>query len=272
MQSNPNLYFPFAQNRNLVFLHWNMKLHKAKLVVAVLASTILLFAAAPAKESKPATVYSVGKKSRDGIGKYYMGREISHVMGHLGAGWLERPGRRKEERTDLLLANLGLEKHHNAADIGAGTGYFSFPMSEQVTKGKVYAVDIQTEMLDIVRKRMKQRGTTNIVPTLGTIKDTKLPANTIDLVLLVDAYHEFDHPREMMESIFKGLRPGGRVVLIEYRKEDPTVMIKPLHKMTQKQAILEMQAVGLKWKETKDFLPKQHFMVFEKPEPVEKKS
>lgn len=217
--------------------------------------------------SKPLSHYSVGKKSRDGIGKYYMGREISHVMGHLGAGWLERPGRRKEERTDLLIENLKLKADNNVADIGAGTGFFSFPMSELVPKGNVYAVDIQTEMLDIIRKRMKQRGTKNIVPTLGTIQDTKLPTNTIDMVLLVDAYHEFDHPREMMESIFKGLRPGGRVVLIEYRKEDPKVMIKPLHKMTQKQAILEMQAVGLKWKETKDFLPKQHFMVFVKPEP-----
>ncbi len=194
-----------------------------------------------------------------------MGRQISHVMGHLGASWLERPGRRKEERTDLLIANLGLAQNNNVADIGAGTGFFSFPMSELVPKGKVYAVDIQTEMLDIIRKRMKQRGTKNIVPTLGTIQDTKLPANTIDMVLLVDAYHEFDHPREMMESIFNGLRPGGRVILIEYRKEDPKVMIKPLHKMTQKQAILEMQAVGLKWKETKDFLPQQHFMVFVKP-------
>ena len=217
----------------------------------------------PAKDSP----YTFGKKSRDGIGKFYMNREISHVMGHLGAGWLERPGRRQEERTDLLLANLELKKHHNAADIGAGTGFFSFPMSEQVTDGKVYAVDIQNEMLDIIRKRMKQRGTSNVVPTLGTIDDTKLPLDTIDLVLLVDAYHEFSHPREMMESIFNALRPGGRLVLIEYRKEDPSVLIKPLHKMTQKQAILEMKAVGLKWKETKDFLPKQHFMVFTKPLP-----
>ena len=138
-------------------------------------------------------------------------------------------------------------------------------MSEQVTDGKVYAVDIQNEMLDIIRKRMKQRGTSNVVPALGTIDDTKLPPDTIDLVLLVDAYHEFSHPREMMESIFNALRPGGRLVLIEYRKEDPSVLIKPLHKMTQKQAILRRKPSGLKWKETKDFLPKQHFMVFTKP-------
>jgi len=216
-------------------------------------------------EEKLPEWYSKGTKTRDGIGKYYMGREISHVMGHLGAGWLERPGRQKEERTDLLLKNLALKKHHNFADIGAGTGYFSIPLSAQIPEGKVYAVDIQTEMLDIIRDRMKKRGIKNIVPTLGTISDTKLPADTIDLVLMVDAYHEFSHPKEMMDSIVKGLRKGGRVVLIEYRKEDPTVLIKPLHKMTQKQAIKEMEAVGLKWKETKDFLPKQHFMVFVKP-------
>ena len=248
-----------------------MKLKNCRiLALGMLLGGTLVGKDAPAN-SKPtdadASVYTLGKKTRDGIGKYYMGREISHVMGHLGAGWLERPGRRQEERTDLLLANLGLEAHHNAADIGAGTGFFSFPMSEQVTQGNVYAVDIQDEMLDIIRKRMKQRGTTNVVPTKGTIEDTKLPAGIIDLVLLVDAYHEFSHPREMMESIVKALRPGGRVVLIEYRKEDPAVLIKPLHKMTQKQAILEMKAVGLKWKETKKFLPKQHFMVFTKPEP-----
>ena len=249
-----------------------MKLHTCMLLPLVLMlGGTLASKEAPAGKPGPDTaksVYTYGKKTRDGIGKYYMEREISHVMGHLGAGWLERPGRRQEERTDLLLANLGLQKHHNAADIGAGTGFFSFPMSEQVTEGKVYAVDIQDEMLDIIRKRMKQRGTTNVVPTKGTIQDTKLPASTIDLVLLVDAYHEFSHPREMMESIVKSLRPGGRVVLIEYRKEDPAVLIKPLHKMTQKQAIREMQAVGLKWKETKDFLPKQHFMVFTKPGPA----
>ena len=247
-----------------------MKTSSIFLILLGLAQGNPAFAVEPAptatqKKEVKASHYTKGPKSRDGIGKYYMGRQLSHVMGHLGASWLERPGRRKEERTDLLIANLGLAQNNNVADIGAGTGFFSFPMSELVPKGKVYAVDIQTEMLDIIRKRMKQRGTRNIVPTLGTIQDTKLPANTIDMVLLVDAYHEFDHPREMMESIFNGLRPGGRVILIEYRKEDPKVMIKPLHKMTQKQAILEMQAVGLKWKETKDFLPQQHFMVFVKP-------
>jgi ubiquinone/menaquinone biosynthesis C-methylase UbiE len=210
-------------------------------------------------------VYRSGPKSYDGTGKYYMGREISQVMGHLGATWLERPGRVKEERTDLLIRNLDLEKHHNAADIGAGTGFFSFPMSAMVTEGKVFAVDIQEEMLDIIRKRMKERGTTNIVPTLGTVEDTKLPEGELDLVLLVDAYHEFSHPREMMLSIVKGLRKGGRVVLIEYREEDPEVRIKPRHKMSQDQAKEEMAAVGLEWKETKDFLPKQHFMVFIKP-------
>ena len=217
------------------------------------------------QKSPEPTPYSYGKKSRDGIGKFYMGREISQVMGHLGAGWLERPKREQEERTDLLIKNMGLKKGDQVADVGAGSGYFSFRMAELVPDGKVFAVDISPQMLGIVRAKMASKKVTNVEPVLSTIKDIKLPPGSIDCVLIVDAYHEFSHPREMAQSIFNALREKGRLILIEYRMEDPRVPIKLLHKMTQKQAIEEISQVGFVWKKTLDVLPQQHFMIFEKP-------
>ncbi|NNE93062.1 MAG: class I SAM-dependent methyltransferase [Verrucomicrobiales bacterium] len=209
--------------------------------------------------------YTTKTPSRDGIGKVYMGREISHVVSVHAIRWLERKSREDEEKPSLVMKNLELKETDVIADIGAGSGYFTFMMSPLVPKGKVLAVDIEQGMLDFIQGKAKRDGVKNVESVLGTIEDTKLPEGKVDAVLMVDAYHEFSHPREMMESIVKGLRPGGRVILLEYRGEDPSVPIKPLHKMTQKQAIAEMEAVGLKHKETRDFLPRQHFMVFEKP-------
>ena len=209
--------------------------------------------------------YQKGERTRDGTGKYYMGREISQVMGHLGAGWLERPKREQEERTDLLVKNMKLSESDHVADIGAGSGYFSFRISPLVPKGKVLAVDISPQMLGIIRAK-KSKGTfTNVVTVQSSIKSTTLDEESIDCALIVDAYHEFSYPREMASSIFKALKKEGRLILIEYRKEDPSVPIKLLHKMTQKQAIKEISQVGFVWKKTLDFLPQQHFMVFEKP-------
>jgi SAM-dependent methyltransferase len=239
-------------------------------LVAVRAILLLLIAgfAAPWSSVGDAwadTPYSYGAASRDGIGKFYMGREISQVMGHLGAGWLERPAREVEERTDRLLKNLPLRSEYVVADIGAGTGYFSLPIARRVSRGRVLAVDIQQEMLDMLTERSRKAGLDNIEPILGAVDDPRLPESQVDLVLMVDAYHEFSHPREMMHGIIRGLKPGGRVVLIEYRAEDPEVPIKPLHKMTEAQAIKEMEVIGLRWVETRGFLPQQHFMVFKKP-------
>lgn len=219
----------------------------------------------PATQTAADGRYETGNASRDGIGKFYMGREISHVMGYQGAGWLERPNREVEERTDLLVEHLPLEADDVVADIGAGTGYFSFRMADRVPEGTVYAVDIQQEMLDIITERVANNGAQNVETIRGTVESTNLPENTIDLALFVDVYHEFSHPHEMMESVFTALKPGGKVILIEYRAEDPSVPIKPLHKMSEAQARKELEAVGLTWKETKDFLPQQHFLVFEKP-------
>ena len=208
--------------------------------------------------------YELGEASRDGIGKFYMGREISHVMGHLGAGWLERPDREREERTDLLLQNLALKATDHVADLGAGTGYFSFPIAQQVGTGKVLAVDIEPEMLRLVEQRKLVDGVDNIDTVLASERSPNIPNASVDVVLLVDAYHEFSYPREVMTGVVKGLKPGGRVVLVEYRGEDRSVPIKLLHKMTQRQAIKEMSAVGLQWLRTDDYLPQQHVMVFTK--------
>ncbi len=207
--------------------------------------------------------YTFDQPSRDGIGKFYMGREISHVMGHRGAGWLERESREHEERTDLLLDALMLEPGDVVADIGAGTGYFSLPMARSVAPGgRVLAVDIQPEMLSIIERRAADQGISNIDLVLGKESNPKLPARSIDVALMVDAYHEFSHPREVMEVVVEALSDSGLVVLVEYRGEDPRVPIKPLHKMTVEQATREMQAVGLERVKLLDILPQQHIMVF----------
>ena len=200
----------------------------------------------------------------DGIGKYYMNREIAQVMGHQAMMWLERPSREIEEQPQQTITELKLNPDDVVADIGAGTGYFSFPMAAQVPAGKVYAVDIQPEMLDAIAYLKQEKQVQNVETILGEEDDPHLPANSIDLALMVDAYHEFAYPREMMEGIVKALKPGGRVVLLEYRQENPLIPIKFLHKMTQKQVKKEMKAVDLQWQQTKEFLPEQHFFVFTK--------
>lgn len=234
-----------------------------RLLLSLLALTVTLgWADAPEKSFQP---YTEGPKTRDGIGKYFMGREISQVMGHLGAGWLERSEREQEEKPSLLMKNLELAEDAVVADIGAGSGYFTFKLAEKVPKGKVIAVDIQQEMIDILKKRRKAFGIENVETLLSVEDDTRLPENEVDAVLLVDAYHEFSFPREMLASMYRALKPGGRIFLLEYRAEDPLVPIKPLHKMSQKQAKVEYAASGFRWVETRDFLPSQHFMIFEKP-------
>lgn len=201
----------------------------------------------------------------DGIGVFYMGREIAHVMGHEAADWLDRPEREAEEAPSMLIKALKLRPGQIVADIGAGSGRLSFPMAKLVAPtGKVYAEDIQPEMLDIVRQRIRQTGQKNVVPLLGTITDPKLPPASVDLILLVDVYHEFDHPYEMTTAMVRALKPGGRLVFVEYRKEDPNVPIKLVHKMTEKQVRYEMSIFPLKWVETLNILPRQHIIIFRK--------
>jgi ubiquinone/menaquinone biosynthesis C-methylase UbiE len=204
----------------------------------------------------------------DGIGKFYQGREIAHVMGHQAADWLERPERNEEEHSEELIKHLKISPGATVADIGAGTGYFSRRLAKQVgPSGKVLAVDIQPEMLTLLTNKAAQMGIMNISPVLGTPSDPSLPLRSVDLVLMVDVYHEFDLPWEMMQGICRSLKPNGRVVLVEFRGEDDAVPIKPLHKMTEAQVKKEMSALPLQWVETLEALPRQHIIIFKKQAP-----
>jgi ubiquinone/menaquinone biosynthesis C-methylase UbiE len=202
----------------------------------------------------------------NGIGTYYLGRQIAHVMGHEGASWLERSGRRQEEGTDILLRELKLKPTDVVADIGAGTGFFSFQLAKKVPRGEVLAVDIQPEMIAALQENKRRLRVRNVRPVLGTTTNPALPADSVDLVLIVDAYHEFDHPREMGRAIRRALKPGtGRLALVEYRAEDPSVPIKRIHKMSIGQARKEMAAVGLILADSVETLPQQHLLLFRRP-------
>lgn len=214
----------------------------------------------------PSPYQMIAQADPEGIGKLYEGREIAQVMGHPGAGWLERASRRWEEQPTRAIANLDLQPTDVVADIGAGTGYFSFRMAARVAK--VYAVDVQPEMLEIVTALKQRNQVENVKTVLGTEMNPNLPPGSIDLALMVDAYHEFAYPLEMMTGIVSALRPGGRVVLLEYRGENPLILIKRLHKMTEAQVRREMAIVGLTFVENRSVLPQQHFLVFQKPLPM----
>ena len=212
-----------------------------------------------------------GDHDPNGIGKFYMGREIAHVMGFgpggQGADWLERSSREEEERLTLLVRSLQLKPGEVVADIGAGSGVISLRMSQELLPGgKVFAVDVQDEMLARLRANCERFGISNIVPVKGTQFTTGLEPSSIDLAIMVDVYHEFEFPYEMMSDISKTMKPGGRVVLVEYRKEDPTVRIKEIHKMSQAQAKKEVERAefGLRWTETIHVLPRQHILIFTK--------
>lgn len=231
----------------------------------LLVLSSLFLTTATLAQSAPDDIYIYApERSTGGIGRFYMGREISGVMGYQAAQWLERPERIQEEMPDEMVANLKLRPTDVVADIGAGSGYYSFRMAAIASQGKVLAVDIQPQMLQMIETRKSSEGVSNIEGILGDIDDTHLPAGQVDLVLLVDAYHEFSHPWEMMSSIVEGLKSGGRVVLLEYRAEDARIPIRPLHKMTQDQVKAEMAVFDLEFIETLDFLPWQHMMFFAK--------
>ena len=232
-----------------------------------LCSTFWVGAApGPERTEKAGSEYQVqGVHDPDGIGKFYLGREIAQVMGHVGADWLERPEREAEEHTTQMVDLLNLKPGQVVADIGAGTGYLSRQLACKIVPGgKVLAVDIQPEMLELLAKRMARAGITNVVPVLGTVSDPKLAANSVDLVLMVDVYHEFEFPFEMMSNICRSLKPGGRVAFVEFRAEDPNVPIKPLHKMSEAQVRKEMKRLPLVLLSTSEQLPRQHLVIFVK--------
>jgi FkbM family methyltransferase len=191
-----------------------------------------------------------------------MGRQIAHVMSHYGIDWLEREEREMEENTSLLLKNLAVKPGMVVADIGAGSGYHSALLSKMVGTGKVFAVDVEPEMIAYLNARIKQEKLNRIVPVLSTEQKVSLPENTIDMMLLVDVYHEFSFPYEMALSMRAALKPGGKLVLVEFRAEDPAVPIKTIHKMSEAQAIKEFKAAGFAFDKNIDNLPWQHCMVF----------
>ena len=200
-----------------------------------------------------------------GSGQFYMGREIAGVRGHEMAEWFERPDREATDLPDRLVRGLELDSTDVVADIGAGTGYFTFRISSHVPYGRVLAVDIDEQMLALIEERQRNESVGNVETVLSRVDDPALPDRSVDVALIVDSYHEFSHPAEMLDGIYSGLREGGRLVIVEYRGEDDTIDVHPLHRMTEAQIRSEVEASGFEWVETRDFLPQQHVVVFRRP-------
>lgn len=215
-----------------------------------------------AQEVDPQELYSYREGDANGIGKWFMGREIAHVMGFQGMNWLERSQREEEENTSVLISNMNIQPTDVIADIGAGSGYHVFKMAPLARNGLVYAVDIQQQMLAAIQYKKDNSNIQNINLVLGDEQSVNLPKNAVDKVLMVDVYHEFSFPYQMIQSIKSALKPGGKLFLIEYRAEDAWVPIKQIHKMTQQQAVLELEASGFRLEQNIDNLPWQHCMVF----------
>lgn len=235
-------------------------------MLTLLVSTIVhgLYAQESAQEPDP-------PKSKIPEGReVYMGRRIAQTMHYLGAEWLIRDEREREERCSMMLTNLGIKTGMTICDMGCGNGFHTLPMAQMTgNKGVVYGVDVQSEMLSFLRERMEEQGIENVIPILGSFHNPRLPTETIDMILLVDVYHEFSHPEEMLAAMRKSLKPDGVIVLVEYRAEDPDVPIKKLHKMSKDQINLELEANGFKLVKEFDELPWQHMMFFGKDDQTE---
>ncbi len=232
-------------------------------ILPLLTFPLLALAADPPK--KP--IYETRKKhDPQGTGRFYLDREIAPVMGYEAAGWLDRSERDKEEEPAKLIKALELKPGMVVADVGAGSGFHCFLLSPIVgEKGKVIASDVQQEMLDIIETRAKRKKVTNIALTRGSQKDPKLPKGEVDLILMVDVYHEFTHPFEMTQKMIESLKPGGRLVFVEFRLEDEKVPIKLVHKMSERQVIREMaEFPEMEHAKTYTELPWQHVVIFKK--------
>ena len=210
------------------------------------------------------SIYTYRAASPGGTGKFYLGREIARVMGASNADWLDRSSRPQEEHTQLAIDKIEIQSTGVIADIGAGTGYYTFKLAPKVPDGKVYAVEIQDEMIAALNKRKKQMNSTNVEVIKGGITAPNLPANSVDLAIMVDVYHELEYPVEMLQSIKTSLKKDGRLLLIEYKGEDPAVAIRPLHKTTVKQLNKELVANGFTLTYEGKFLPIQHFLMYKK--------
>ncbi len=236
-----------------------------RLIAALFFTTTFAFAGEIIRPPDPLYEKRV-VHDRNGIGKFFLGREIAQVMGHQAAGWLERPEREQEERTDLLLDALNLKPGENVADIGCGTGYFAERMARRIEPGGVvYGVDIQQEMLDLMQRKMRLKQIKNVKSVLGAEADPKLEPESCDLMIMIDVYHEFEFPYEMVRKMIAGLKKGGRIVFVEYRAEDPNVPIKLVHKMSEAQLKKEMEIhPEMEFVQTRKELPQQHIIIFKK--------
>lgn len=233
--------------------------------LATAALAVLAFLRQETKLPDPPPYETREKHDPNGINKWYLGREIAHVMGPGGIPWLERPEREDEEHPVKVVDALELKGGEVVADLGAGTGYFSFMIAPKVGKtGKVLAVEIQDEMIAELKKRIEKQKVANVETVKCTETDPKLPEGGVDVVIMVDVYHELAFPYEVMTAIRKALKPGGRMVFVEYRKEDPKVPIKEVHKMSEEQLKKEMAVVGLSYLKTVGTLPRQHIAIFQK--------
>jgi ubiquinone/menaquinone biosynthesis C-methylase UbiE len=193
-------------------------------------------------------------------------RRIAQVMGAGGADWLTRPERESEEHPDEALDAINIQRGSTVADIGAGVGYFTWRLAQRVgADGTVYGEDIQQPMLDMLMKNITARHLSNVRTVLGSIDDPKLPKNAVDLVLLVDVYHEFSEPEKMLDHIRESMKSNGRIVFLEYRAEDPAVPIREEHKMTVRQVRAEVEPEGYRFDKTIEILPEQHIIIFRKP-------
>lgn len=251
---------------NLKFLTKSVKMKSIPLIlislffIGLFSKPSIVFA----QNEKEENSYSFQTPSRDGTGKFYLGREISQIMGFQGMQWLERASREREEGVSAAIKNLPISEESNVADIGAGSGYYTFRIAPKVPKGKIYAVEIQDEALKYLDEKSEELGFQNVVAVKGNSYSPNLPENTIDVAIMVDVYHELAYPKEMLQSIRRSLKSGGKLILIEYRGEDASIPIKPLHKMTEKQAEKELKENGYRLVKNGKFLPIQHYLIFEK--------
>lgn len=235
-----------------------------KLCIAVLLCMPCLESSVCA-QSLPVPAYGRVMASSGGSGKVFAGREIAAVMSWHGASWLERSERKMEERPDILLNALNLKPGMTIADIGAGSGYYTRQLAARMgSAGKVFAVDVQPEMLEILKKQNQVLGIKNVVSVLATEQYVQLPEGSVDLALLVDVYHELQYPVEVMTSLAKAIKPGGQIALIEFRAEDANVPILPLHKMSEAQIKKEAALLGLTWVRTIATMPWQHVVILSK--------
>jgi len=209
-------------------------------------------------------IYTHKTASDGGTGKFYYGREIARIMDFGGSPWLERNTRQIEENSNLAISKLPVTNESVVADIGAGTGYYTFKIYNRVPQGKVYAEEIQDDAVTYLKNKAGQLNAMNVIVVKGTERSPKLPENSIDLALMVDVYHELSYPHEMLQSLRHSLKPKGKLLLLEYRAEDPKVDIKPLHKMSVQQVNKELSANGFHLTQDGEFLPIQHFLLYEK--------